>query len=576
MIRHALALLRTWFAVLVVAGTFAWSVAAILRYQVKQVPPGAIVLRIAHWQLEAGVRDGLETMAAEYQKLHPDKKIHIVQDAIPEGTYGQWLSTQLMGGTGPDIVELGHGCLPPAVWLAYCNRYFVPLTPFIQRPNPYNKGTALDGVPLRLTIEDGMQSTYKPEMQEYMSIPLSQFGVRVFYNKDLLMKLTGLDTCPADYREFLAVCEKIKRQKDEKGRPYTPIAGSKYHLPMWEAYLCDLVSFPILNRVDFNHDGSASMDEIYIALKSGYITVDDPGLVARFRMIRQITDQFQPGWMGLGRDEAVFLFAQQRAVFLSTGTWDAMSLRDQAEGQFEVRVMDFPLPSKDDPEYGQNVVGPLYERPNVGFMFGLNRSCKHPEVALDFLFFLASRKYNEQLNKIIGWIPGTKGCDMDPLLRAFRPHLDGVQPPISSGTFNLGGETWIKWLQYYSLFQIKNVDYRGMMDLFLPVYLNRGLTDYQEQVREARRGFQKNEQLTAGIRAEALDETDPEKATSHWIRYAALKCNNQIDPEMSYAAQWNILSGKTKVVTDYGPYEYSPRVLDHVRQRVKQKLETGQ
>ena len=40
----------------------------------------------------------IDEMAREYRKTHPN--VVIVQDAIPEGTYGQWVSTQLMGGTG--------------------------------------------------------------------------------------------------------------------------------------------------------------------------------------------------------------------------------------------------------------------------------------------------------------------------------------------------------------------------------------------------------------------------------------------------------------------------------------------
>jgi hypothetical protein len=38
----------------------------------------------------AGVRTAINRMAAEYHALHPE--VHIVQDAIPEATYGQWLT----------------------------------------------------------------------------------------------------------------------------------------------------------------------------------------------------------------------------------------------------------------------------------------------------------------------------------------------------------------------------------------------------------------------------------------------------------------------------------------------------
>jgi ABC-type glycerol-3-phosphate transport system substrate-binding protein len=66
-----------------------------------------VTIRIAHWQLEAGAREGLAEAAAEYEKLHPH--VRIIQEAIPESTYGQWMSTQLMGGTAPDIVRRNGG-----------------------------------------------------------------------------------------------------------------------------------------------------------------------------------------------------------------------------------------------------------------------------------------------------------------------------------------------------------------------------------------------------------------------------------------------------------------------------------
>ena len=80
-------------------------------------------------------------------------------------------------------------------------------------------------------------------------------------------------------------------------------------------------------------------------------------------MLRELTDQFQTGFSGLTRDEAVFLFVQQTAVFMATGTWDARSLQEQSDGQFTVGVMDFPLPDADDPVYGKFVEGPLFEQP---------------------------------------------------------------------------------------------------------------------------------------------------------------------------------------------------------------------
>ncbi|HQQ60090.1 MAG TPA: carbohydrate ABC transporter substrate-binding protein, partial [Kiritimatiellia bacterium] len=137
-LQSAFAFLRTYFALLVVFAVFLWSAWVIATYRAQQTPPGAVVIRLGHWQLEASVREGIDEMAREYQKTHPN--VIVIQDAIPENTYGQWVSTQLMGGTAPDILQVG-AMLPPNIWLSYYNRYLTPLSRHVNAPNPHNAGT---------------------------------------------------------------------------------------------------------------------------------------------------------------------------------------------------------------------------------------------------------------------------------------------------------------------------------------------------------------------------------------------------------------------------------------------------
>ena len=555
---------KTYFALIVVVLVFCWAAGAILMYRNRETPPGATVLRIGHWQLEASVRDAINVMAAEYRKTHPN--VYVVQDAIPESVYGQWASTQLMGGTAPDMVQVGS-MLPANIWISYFNRYFISLSRDVNRPNPYNKGTELEDTSLRQTYKDGMRTSYVDEMQEYMSVPLSQFGVRIFYNKDLLKKLTGRDESPHEYREFLAVCKEIASHKDEKGNNYIPIAGSQYHFGMWEPMLCDPLTFGAVRKADFNRDAFVGNDELYVAIKTGLLDFQFPPFKAKFKMLREISDFFQTGYTGLSRDDAVFLFAQQKAVFMTTGTWDARSLQKQAEGQFEVGVMDFPLPAKTDPYYGPLVEGPNYERPGGGFQFGIIRTSQHPDIALDFLLFMASQKQNEELNRIIGWIPSILGTKIDPLLQAFAPHLEGVY-----GAFPiwLGGETGVKWLQLYSLYQINRISYDDMFKEFEPFYKEQGLKDFLEQQRDWRRGMHQNERLLAGIRAKALSSTGSD-AGSAWVKYRALTKDRQVWSELTHSRQMKLIEKGPD--SRIGPYEYSPEVLEKIKKRLKENPE---
>lgn len=558
MIRKLYQSLRAYFAVFVVIGIFAWSVIYIRMHRAKESPPGTITLRIGHWQLEASVREAFEEMAKDYQKMHPN--IRIVQDAIPESTYGQWVSTQLMGGTAPDIMELGLG-LPYQIWLSYYNRYFVPLSRYVNQPNPYNVGTDLEGVPLRNTYKDGMRNSYNEEMQEYVNIGLSQFGVRIFYNRDLLRELTGLDEPPLNYRAFLDVCRKIGEQKDPKGKNYVAIAGSKYHVGMWEWMMTDPLTYGGIKQVDFNRDGFAGNDETFVAFKTGRVNLHYPPYAAKFKVLREVTDHFQSGYTGLTRDEAVMMFAQQRAVFMTTGTWDARSLQEQSKGLFEVGVMEFPVPV-DDHEYGHLVEGKVYERPMSGFPFGVTRTSKHQDVAIDFLLFLAGKKQNEKMNRIIGWIPAIIGAEMDPLLKAFEPNLVGV---YSGMNLNIGGETQVKWMQIFSLYQVRQISFEELVAEFEPFYKERGLLDFLEIQKDWRRGMHVNEQFLAGIRFNALAEED--QGASEWVKYRALTAARMVMPEVTHAAQMRLVE-KGPEQDAVGPYEYNTNVLARIKARV--------
>ncbi|MEK7475285.1 MAG: extracellular solute-binding protein [Candidatus Coatesbacteria bacterium] len=553
--------LKRWFPVFVIAAAFVWACAVIVLHRTAEAPEGTIVIRVGHWQLETSVREAFDTLARDYQKLHPN--VRIVQDAIPETTYGQWVTTNLMGGTAPDLMEIGIGVTEP-LWISYQRRYFHPLTQYTARPNPYNRGTPLENTPLRQTFADGMRSAYIEALQEYMKINLSQFGVRIFYNKGLLKKLTGLDEAPRDYHGFLAACEEIKKHTNAEGKHFVPIACSGYHFWMWEMMMADQVTYPALARADFNRDGYVGNDENWVAFKSGRLSFDFPAYRARFRMIRQISDEFQVGYTGLTRDDAVLLFAQQKAVFMPTGTWDSRSLQEQAKGSFEVGLMEFPRPTDQDPEYGEFIKGPLYEVPWVGFPFGIVRTSKHPDVALDFLLFLASQPNNEKFNRIIGWIPSVVGCTMDPLLEAFKPKLEGVYGAMN---FGLGGETWVRWSQDYSLFQVNQIDYDELAKRFGPFYIEKGLKDFMEVNRDWRRTIRTDEEFLAGIRAKALLATGDE-AASLWIKYRSLTAMRQVLPEVTHARLMALVT-KGPDPKAVGPYEHSPEVLDRVRARLK-------
>ena len=76
MMGRALRFFRTYLAVIAIAGTFVWSAASIHTHRTEEAPPDIKVLRIAHWQLEPGVRAAFETMAAADAAYADDRLSH--------------------------------------------------------------------------------------------------------------------------------------------------------------------------------------------------------------------------------------------------------------------------------------------------------------------------------------------------------------------------------------------------------------------------------------------------------------------------------------------------------------------
>ena len=551
------------YTIIVIALVYLWACVSIITYQIDEAPPGIKTIRIGHWQLETGVRDAFIELAKDYAKIHPDVKV--IQDAIPESVYGQWTSTQLMGETGPDILEMGMA--PTQVLLSYYNRYMIPLSSYASNPNPYNKGNEFENLPLRQTYKDGMRSGYLTEMQEYMQIPLSMFAVRIFYNKDLLKKLTGSDKVPRNFAEFKKACQIIERQKNSVGKQYVPIVGSKYHFGLWEWAMCDVLSYGVMDKADFNRDGYVGNDELYIAVKTGRMDFNYEPFKAKFQMVRELSNFCQPGYTGLSRDEGVFLFVQQKAVFMTTGTWDANSLVDQTKGKFEVGLMDFPLPDKNDPEYGNVIKGPRYEQVSTGFPFAIMRNSKNLDTAIDFMLFLTSKENNEKLNKIIGWIPAIKNTRTDPFLADFEPRFEGI---YGNSNLFLGGETWIKWMQVYSNYQCKKISYDELVREFEPFYKEKGLYDFMELQMDWKRTIIKKEAFITALWADA-NLADPVAAKSFWTKYRTQAARLQVFPEIDRAKQMCLVEKGPTLNSNIGPYEYSPEVIQKIKSKLKNK-----
>lgn len=323
-------------------------------FQVKkdEMILGKKVIRIAHWQLELGITDAFDRMAELYEKEHPEVKV--IQLPVPEKAYGQWTVTQLIGRTAPDLIELGFFDVKN-----YLGRFFVPITAEVCAPNPYNADNPeLKDVPWKETFTDGLQNCYYPELLDYYAVGLSQFTVRLFYNKTLFKRILGTEEPPQDLGQLIEYSEKIQEyvnQRNENVEIYNrkhspkkspiviyPISSSKYQVSLFRYRYASSLSADRCLDLDKNYDGAISDDERLAALLNGELKFEDAKYKAGMEIVKSLSKYFNPGFMSTGREDAGFAFVQGRAAMITSGSWDASSyikkIQDQPFGDIILEV----------------------------------------------------------------------------------------------------------------------------------------------------------------------------------------------------------------------------------------------
>ncbi|OGV60672.1 MAG: hypothetical protein A2X45_08890 [Lentisphaerae bacterium GWF2_50_93] len=323
------------------------------------------VIRICHWQLELGIKDAVDEMINGYEKLHPD--IKIIQIPVTERAYAQWVTTQLIGRTAPDLVELGFFDVK-----LYLGRYFQPITDELRQPNPYNKDNEFKDTPWMDTFTDGLQNSYIPELLDYYAVGFSQFTVRIFYNKTLMKKILQRDGPPETLEDLFKDCEKIqeyvKTRNDEikafnsqqssksglwgffsparqkSSLTVVPIASSRYQVNIFRFRYAGMLSADRCLDIDFGCDGYANYQDVLQAMLSGGLSLQDEKYKVYNELTRKLSSYFNPGFMSVDRMDAGFSFVQGNAVMITSGSWDASSyikkINDQPFGDVIVSVDD--------------------------------------------------------------------------------------------------------------------------------------------------------------------------------------------------------------------------------------------
>jgi raffinose/stachyose/melibiose transport system substrate-binding protein len=408
---------RIFWAGLAVA--FAICTVHIVRVSLRSQDAGddRKVLRIGHYLLHSGVRDALQDVIDEYERRHPD--VHLVQVAVPERTYLQFLRTQLVAGTAPDILQLGAHLTGMEEMRA---RYFRPITAWVEEPNPYNAGTDLAGRRWRDTFVDGLDNAeaYSPALRHFYGVPLTVAGVRIFYNLAMLRELTGGERLPQTYDELIALCRVVEAHNRRDGGKIVPFAGSRMSALFLMAPLVSSVSQRLYYEMAADHSLQVTDWDYGLAYLQGRWSFDSPAIRRGYALTRELAQYQKPGFYQLSPPDAAMQFLQGQSLMLTTFVLDVSNLKAQAA--FPIGAAPIPALTPADPTYGADVLGPVSELSSkASGNFGIVASSPHAAEAVDFLRFLGSKEGMEIFSRRSNWLPSVTNVEVADWMKQMQP-----------------------------------------------------------------------------------------------------------------------------------------------------------
>ena len=279
--------------------------------------------------INANYRVGLEKLVDEYEKLHPDIEIEltvIVQE------FETWIRTRMAAG-GDMIPDLYNGN-----YTAGYDRQgkLVNLNKYLNSVNPYTGKIWKD------SLDPIMIERYSIAGNHYM-MPFDYVEIAVFYNKNIFKKLNL--QIPKTWKEWLTTCEKIKNAG------YIPLAIGGNADSFWagdmgwlvrllgDVYLRDLLPEIVAVPGDWDYDPARNKDYEYSP--DDYLTdvmvaynqermlnaiLDDtfdfssPKFKQIYVRLKELSQYFQSGFMGVPTSSSIQLFYQQRAAMCILGS----------------------------------------------------------------------------------------------------------------------------------------------------------------------------------------------------------------------------------------------------------------
>ena len=345
-------------------------------------------LTFAHWQLEDGFREGYADAIKEYERIKAAEgvKVKVIQTTVPVRGYSQWFLTQLIGGDSADVIELSGSD-------DIHNQYFLPLSPYLAGPNPYNKGTPLEGMAWRDTFADDMVGALNLTYSEYFGVCTFSTTTRMYVNVDLFEKANGHRELPKTLDEWIFSCQKIQEYGKKVGRPLIPIGVrgfDKRTIGQMFAHFNNIINADYNDSIS-DYGYGPTIYELYHKLAIGDKNLNLDRFLTPVEIMTQAGKYFAKGFSAIDLEQTKFLFNSGVVGYFIDGTYNAFSMVNNSN--FKVDVIPLPLLG---PNARYRDLGRMTEVGGGGSgRFGIPKNVKDIDLALDFLKFITSYRISQ-------------------------------------------------------------------------------------------------------------------------------------------------------------------------------------
>lgn len=364
---------------------------------------------------------------------------------------GEWLKTQLLGGVAPEIIHMNA----EIAWPDVGKGWYVPLDPFLERPNPYVEGNKRW---LDLFSNQALVNAKRAPDGQLYCIPLDIVETGIYYNKDLLAQ-AGITAFPETWREMEEV---LGRFKAMNLIPMT--SGGNLGSDWGQDIIFEMLYHDILPELDLapsRPDAEGYLGhyleprEAGFLFTKGFFSTRDP----RWREMNRLLLEWRGYWAReLKNSDPIRLFLTGRLATLWDGSWFIRRLATDPYVDFEWGVAYIPTITQETSPYASGtpatVIGGAAIQLHVTNSAVLNDNL---EDCIDYLMYLTAPQNIERLaSESLVYIPNIRGAEMDPRLEPFN---EIFQRRYCS----------IKWLESF------DGEYKKYWRRMLDYYLNGGV-----------------------------------------------------------------------------------------------------